>query len=90
MKKFLGTLIKASFFSWLALFMLINPVVMLVLGSLTGLNVLHLPVGFAGLMVYGLTALLFVSFWVKAYAGSWPEAINTLRMKWMLRGVGKD
>lgn len=90
MKKFLGTLIKASFFSWVALFMLINPVVMLVFGSLNGLNVLQTSGTFAAVMVYGLTAILFASFWVKAYAGSWSEALHSLRMKRMLRGVGKD
>lgn len=87
MKKFLVTLAKASFFSWVALFMLINPVLGLVLGSLNGLDVLNTSAAFGDFMLVALTALCFASFWVKAYAGSWSEALNSLRMKRALRGI---
>lgn len=90
MSKFIATLIKSVGFTWLSLFLVIYPVVMLVLGGLNGLNVLAVSGDAVGLLVWSLTAIFFASFWVRAYADKLSSWIAVLRMKWDLRGLDKD
>lgn len=86
MKKFIGTLIKATFFSWLAMFLLIEPVSVVLLAALSGMGVIDLNQTIGSVTVYGMTALLFCGIWIHAYAGN----LASVRMKWELRGVGQD
>lgn len=90
MKKFFVTLVKSVFFSWLLLFVLVYPAVVLGAGVIEGLDLGHLPYGVGNAAIVGFTGLIFASFWVRAYAGSFASLRANLRMKWDLRRVAKD
>lgn len=90
MKKFISTLIKSVVFSWLAMFLLIEPFSVMVLAALGGLGLVEPSLMVGAVTIYGLTALLFGAILIHAYADKLASWGAVLRMRWDLRGVGKD
>lgn len=90
MKKFISTLFKSSIASFLAMFLLIHPFSVMVLAMLDGIGVLDPSVRIGEAVIFSLTAVLFISIWVYAYADGIASLYANLRMKWALRGIGKD
>lgn len=90
MKEFLVTLVKATFWSWLAMFLLIEPISVMLLAALNGMGLVEVNRTVGAFTVYGLSALLFCAIWAYAYADKFASWGAVLRMKWDLRGIDKD
>lgn len=90
LEKFIVTLIKSIFFAWIGLFMLVTPLMVAAHAAFGSsdfgafLNVNFWP------LVALFTGVIFFLVWKRPYADKFASWGAVLRMKWNLRGVGRD
>ena len=96
MGKFLVALIKASFFAWVGLFTVVILGVSALFYHLKDSGIYTVasydPAGdvhFALTMAF-FTALIFFYVFAREYGFTLGGWLHGLKMKWMLRGVGRD
>lgn len=97
MGKFLVALIKAIFFAWAGLFTVVVFVTSALFAGLEASGLIvdygayHQPSknAYNAVMAF-FTALIFFYVFAREYGLTVSEALQMLRAKWMLRGVGKD